>query len=116
MTVYVSSPQLPVVLVYQDDPVQKVEDWLTAWMQGLDDPEDVNTNRWELKPTVLRCYDDEIVGRVAIDWQRVGSILITEEAPDRHIPAENRLPRLLQAPLGHDSFENGLVFVELPPE
>ncbi|MFT4394743.1 hypothetical protein ACLTEW_07405 [Gordonia lacunae] len=116
MTVYVSSQQLPAVLVYQDDPVQKVEDWLTAWMQGLDDPEDQKENPWETISGVLHCFDDEIVGRVVIDWQRVTSLLITEEAPDRHLSPEARLPRLLQAPLGHDSLRDGLVFVEFPPE
>lgn len=63
MTVFVSSPQIPVVLVYQDDPVERVEAYLTAWMEGLDDPDDKKWNPWESRPSVLHCFDDELIGR-----------------------------------------------------
>ncbi|TYQ10830.1 UNVERIFIED_ORG: hypothetical protein L601_002000000670 [Gordonia westfalica J30] len=116
MTVYVSSPQLPVVLIYQTDPPELVEAYISAWMDGLDDPEDKHMDPWQRKPTKLHMFDYETVGRVVIDWQRVASVLITEQVPDRHLTSEHRLPRLLQTPLTHDTLKDGPVFVEFPEE
>ena len=118
MTVYVSSPQIPAVLTFEDDTLDEVNRFIRHEMDGYLEPTDEETAHssphdfetrdeggeklYFLKfPPVTQEYglEDQIV---TIQWSRIASVRVADTAPDRHLPAEHRLTRLPQLPVNTD--------------
>jgi hypothetical protein len=132
MTVYVSSPQIPAVLTFEDESVDEINTFIGREMSGyldLVDEETANQSEIETevrhgtdgeqlyflkRPPAVQTYDleHEIF---TIDWGRVAGVRIAETAPDHHLPAGQRLPRLPQVRTDIENADKP-IFVTFPDE